>query len=319
MEELLGALVLMSPVGLALLGCFAFGLALAAREALGRERGLRQAAEQTRDAALRDATEQNARQTDDLDRHRRILDCCIDAMLAGMTELRERAVLSPGRILERFCASTPSWKRELAECTGLRSEAVERLLKSELPMTPSLARQLEVFTGAPARYWEFLWRLLDEHRMETEQTTVIDLGAPARTRERSGRAPAPAPTPSPAPPPADPQAADVSPLRRARAAPSEPPATRPIRRTGVETHPPVVAHPELAVQAQRRGLPAPTIPRLHGPVGSHPDSGSTPARRAATLTDFPLQRENGAATSSNDWTEVERSVLSVTLPGVGGE
>jgi hypothetical protein len=52
---------------------------------------------------------------------------------------------------------------------------VERLLKSDLPITPVLARQLERFTGAPARYWERLWRLHDDYRTDAEDTVVIKL------------------------------------------------------------------------------------------------------------------------------------------------
>jgi hypothetical protein len=41
MEDLLGAMWLISPLGLAMIACVAIGFAVTAREALGRERGLR--------------------------------------------------------------------------------------------------------------------------------------------------------------------------------------------------------------------------------------------------------------------------------------
>ncbi|KYF64900.1 hypothetical protein BE15_02000 [Sorangium cellulosum] len=44
MEDLLGAMWLVSPLGLAMIACVAIGYAVTAREALGRERGLREGA-----------------------------------------------------------------------------------------------------------------------------------------------------------------------------------------------------------------------------------------------------------------------------------
>jgi hypothetical protein len=105
-----------------------------------------------------------------------------------------------------------------------------------------------------------------------------------------------------------------------QAYPAEPPPTRPVRRASVPVPPPSVAYPDLAARTQRGGLPAPPTPLLRSPVASRLDFIATPARRAATLTDFPVQREHdGDAAGPNDWTEVERSQLNVTLPGVGGE
>jgi hypothetical protein len=46
MEEVLGAMWLISPIVLAMMACVAIGFAVTAREALGRERGLREAREQ---------------------------------------------------------------------------------------------------------------------------------------------------------------------------------------------------------------------------------------------------------------------------------
>jgi plasmid maintenance system antidote protein VapI len=360
MERILNAIMLLSPFGLAIIACVAFGFALAAREALGRERGLREATERAHHASLQAVTDKSCRQEEDLDRYYRLLECYADAIIAGMTELREGGVPSPGGILESFCASTPAWKRELTECTGLKPAEVERLLKSDLPMTASLAWRLEIFTGAPARYWESLWRLHEEHRMEAKPTTILDLRAANRLREDTAQAPASAPVRSsatgdegpapkapatrrdgrpsqeladgsapaaaPAPPslsaplPAAEQRADSSqPPGADRAAPAEPLAPRPVRRASAAVPPRGVAHPELAARIQRGGLPAPPTPRMRGPVASHPDSVATPARRAATLTDFPVQREHGGAARPNDWTEIERSRLNVTLPGVGGE
>jgi hypothetical protein len=45
MEDMLGAMWLVSPLGLAMIACVAIGFAVTAREALGRERGLHEARE----------------------------------------------------------------------------------------------------------------------------------------------------------------------------------------------------------------------------------------------------------------------------------
>jgi hypothetical protein len=47
------------------------------------------------------------------------------------------------------------------------------------------SRVLVALRGICARYWECLWRLHDEHRMEAEQTTVIDLGKAAGVPDTS--------------------------------------------------------------------------------------------------------------------------------------
>ena len=60
MEDMLGAMWLVSPLGLAMIACVAIGFAVTAREALGRERGLREAREQAHEdegAALADASD----------------------------------------------------------------------------------------------------------------------------------------------------------------------------------------------------------------------------------------------------------------------
>ncbi|WP_437813398.1 hypothetical protein [Sorangium sp. So ce1078] len=85
-EDLLGAMWLISPLGLAMIACVGFGFAVTAREALGRERGLREAREHAHDddeAALTDAKEQAAAERD---RCRRLLDCHVDAALAELTD-----------------------------------------------------------------------------------------------------------------------------------------------------------------------------------------------------------------------------------------
>ncbi|WP_437765281.1 hypothetical protein WMF27_30795 [Sorangium sp. So ce281] len=188
MEDMLGAMWLVSPIGLAMIACVAIGFAVTAREALGRERGFREAREQARDeeeAALTDAKEQAAGERD---RYRRLLDCHVDTALAERRDARGRPVPWPGRVLESFCATTPSWRRKLVECTGLEPREVERLLRSDLPMTPGLARQLETFTGTPARYWERLWRLHDDRRTDEEETVVFRVGEPVAGEQLARRA-----------------------------------------------------------------------------------------------------------------------------------
>lgn len=56
MEQLLNVMLPMTPIGLAIIACVAFGFALSGREALGKERGLRAAAERARDAAVKTLT-----------------------------------------------------------------------------------------------------------------------------------------------------------------------------------------------------------------------------------------------------------------------
>ncbi|WP_437914976.1 sigma factor-like helix-turn-helix DNA-binding protein [Sorangium sp. So ce302] len=65
MEDVLSAMWLISPLGLAMIACVAIGFAVTAREALGRERGLREAREHAHDdeeAALTDARDQSMKQ-----------------------------------------------------------------------------------------------------------------------------------------------------------------------------------------------------------------------------------------------------------------
>ncbi|WP_437553451.1 hypothetical protein WME97_18455 [Sorangium sp. So ce367] len=292
MEDRLGAMWLVSPLGLAMIACVAIGFAVTAREALGRERGLRKAREHAHDdeeAALIDAKEQAVGERD---RCRRLLDCHVDAALAELTDARARPVPWPGRVLESFCATMPSWRRKLAESTGLEPREVERLLRSDLPMTPGLARQLEAFTGTPARYWERLWQLHHDHRTDAEATVVIQVGEPVTKRESAAR-PASSPAQSSTPPTLPPRAFDVP--------------------------PPVVPSPELAAMSPRAKLPPPPQPRLRSPLPVRAATGTEPARRAATLTSFPLQRDEGGPGSANiaDWDDAERSPLNTTLPGVG--
>ncbi|WP_437968142.1 hypothetical protein WMF04_02085 [Sorangium sp. So ce260] len=289
MQDLLGAMWLISPLGLAMIACVAIGFAVTAREALGRERGLREAREHAHDddeAALTDAKEQVAAERD---RCRRLLDCHVDAALAELTDVHARPVPWPGRVLESFCATTPSWRRKLAESTGLEPREVERLLRSGLRMTPGLARQLEAFTGTPARYWERLWQLHDEHRTEAEETVVIQVGEPVTKRESWAR-PASSPAQSSTPPTLSPRALDVP--------------------------PPVVPSPELAARSPRAKLPPPPQPRLRSPLPVGAATGTELARRAATLTRFPVQRDEGGPGSATaaDWEDVEGSPLNTTLP-----
>ncbi|XXT25586.1 hypothetical protein WME94_37970 [Sorangium sp. So ce429] len=282
---------LVSPLGLAMLACVAIGFAVTAREALGRERGLREVREHAHDdeeAALTDAKEQAERE---LGRYQRLLDCHVDALMAATTGGRARPVPWAGRVLESFCATIPSWKRKLAESTGLAPREVERLLNSDLPITPGLARQLEAFTGAPARYWERLWRLHDDYRTDAEETVVIQLGEPVTKRESSAR-PASLPAPSAVPPT---------------------PPTIPPR--ALDLPPPVVPSPELASRSPRAKLPPPPQPRLRSPLPARAEAGAELARRAATLTSFPLQRDEDGPSPArgSDWEDVERSSLNTTL------
>ena len=261
---------------------------------------------------------------------------------------------APGAILESLCSWNAGWKQDLAESAGLPFEHVEKLLKNDLPITPSLARRLELFTGAPAHYWEHLWRLYDEYRMEADATLVVQLGEITHARKMAARAAAPAPATdeagltgldtrrgqrraldivvdddpttieeAPLVPP-EPIAAVTAPklLSRpppvARPASSLPLAPPRVRRCAVEMHAPRVPHPELAAPGRRDGIPAPSVPRLCAPVGSGSASESTPVRRAATLTDFPVQSGDTLSPRGDGWTDAERSPMSATLRGVGG-
>ncbi|WP_437338480.1 helix-turn-helix transcriptional regulator [Sorangium sp. So ce394] len=296
-EDMLSAMWLISPIGLAMMACVAIGFAVTAREALGRERGLREAGERSHEedeSALIDAKEKAEQE---LGRHKRLLDCHVDALIAAMTGVRARPVPWPGRVLEAFCATIPAWQRKLAENTGLAPRDVERLLNSDLPITPGLARQLEVFTGTPARYWERLWRVHEDYRSDAEDTVVIKLDEPVTRRESSARtASSPASSSVPARPPAmPPRALDVP--------------------------PPVVPSPDPVARSPRAKLPPPPLPRLRLPLPARAGEGAELALRAATLTSFPVQHDDRERTRANGagWEDVERSSLSSTLPGVGSD
>lgn len=295
MKEVLETMWLISPIVLAMMACVAIGFAVTAREALGRERGLREAREQAHEDEELALTEANERVDRELDRHRRLLDCHVDALIAATTGICARPVPWPGRVLESFCATIPSWQRKLAENTGLERRELERLLSSDHPMTPGLARQLEVFTGTPARYWERLWRLHDDYRTDAEDTVVIQLREPSSKRERS--------------------------LRAAASSASSPTSTSPgaIPPRAPDVPPPVVPPSDQAAKSPRAKLPAPPPPRLRAPLPARTMSGAEFACRAAALTSFPVQRDDGGSSlaQGSDWEEVERSPLNTTLPGVG--
>ncbi|AUX29374.1 MULTISPECIES: hypothetical protein [Sorangium] len=295
MEDMLGAMWLVSPIVLAMMSCVAIGFAVTAREAMGRERGLREAREQAHEdeeSALTDAKEKAERE---LERHQRLLDCHVDALVAAMADVRARPIPWPGRVLESFCATTPAWQRKLAENTGLFPKEVERLLSSDLPMTPGLARQLEAFTGVPARYWERLWRLHEDYRTDAEETVVIKLDEPITSRENAPRAAA--------------SSASIS-------VPPRPPSL-PAR--ALDVPPPVVPAHDPAARSPRAKLPPPPQPRLRSPLPAPAGAGDELARRAATLTSFPVQRDEGGSSPArgSDWDDIERSSLNTTLPGVG--
>lgn len=288
MQRVLDAMVSLSPVGMAIMACVAFGLALAARQALGMERGLRAAAERARDAAIKTLSANKTWEIEEIGRFRRLLDCHIDAIVAEATEFRERAVPSPGVVLESLCSWHADWKRELSRITGLPSSDVDKLLKNALPVTPGLARKLELFTGAAARYWEYLWRLRDTYRTEVDQTLVMLVDGAQRKRKDA------------------------------------PPEPRPVLEL-VEDGPAVVApapsHAPPAPPARPwlGGLPPPPKPRVNGPSAA-PTPGRTPAHgRASTLTDFPVLHGDTPPGGGDGWAEVERSPLNATLPGVGSK
>ncbi|WP_437314413.1 helix-turn-helix transcriptional regulator [Sorangium sp. So ce385] len=291
MEEVLGAMWLISPIVLAMMACVAIGFAVTAREALGRERGLREAREQAHEDEELALTEAKEKAERELERYRRLLDCHVDALIAATTEVRARHVPWPGRVLESFCATIPSWQHKLAESTGLERRNLERLLNSDHPMTPGLARQLEVFTGTPARYWERLWRLHDDYRADAEDTLVIQFGEPAAKRERSACA-----------------AASSS-----SSTTSTSPAAVPPRAPDVP--PPVLPCSDLAAQSPRAKLQ----PRLRSPLPARTMSGAEFACPAAALTSFPVQHDDGGSSLARgaDWEDIERSALNTTLPGVG--
>ncbi|WP_438010535.1 hypothetical protein WME89_18985 [Sorangium sp. So ce321] len=295
MEEVLGAMWLISPIVLAMMACVAIGFAVTAREALGRERGLREAREQAHEDEELALTEAKEKAERELERHRRLLDCHVDALIAAMTDVRARPVPWPGRVLESFCATIPSWQQKLAENTGLERRELERLLNSDHPMTPGLARQLEVFTGTPARYWELLWRLHDDYRADAADTVVLQLGEPITRRERSARA--------------------------AASSTSSPTLTSPsaIPRGAPDVPPPVVPSSDLAAKSPRARLPPPPQPRLRSPLPARTMSGAEFACRAAALTSFPVQRDDGGSSlvRGSDREDIERSALNTTLPGVG--
>ncbi|WP_437646259.1 helix-turn-helix transcriptional regulator [Sorangium sp. So ce362] len=295
MEDMLGAMWLVSPIVLAMMACVAIGYAVTAREALGRERGLREAREEAHQdeaSALAEAKEKAERERD---RTRRLLDCHVDALIAATTDLHARPAPRPGRVVESFCATTPAWQRKLANNTGLSPKEVERLLNSDLAITPGLAAQLEAFTATPARYWERLWRLHDDHRTDADDTVVIQLGEPITRRESSARPAAPS-----------------APM-------SAPPGSPAIPRRALDVPPPVVPSPELAAGSPRAKLPQPPEPRLRSPLPARAGAGAELARRAANLTSFPLQHEEGGSSPArgSEWEDVERSPLNTTLPGVG--
>lgn len=342
MEQILNVMWIMTPFGAAIMACVAFGFALSSREALGHERGLRVAAEKARDAAVKTLTTHKDWELAEIGRYRRLLDCHIDAIIAEATEFRNRDVPSPGKILESLCSWNANWKRDLARSVDLKPTEVEQLLKDELLITPLVARRLEAFTGAPARYWEYLYRLV-EYRAETEQTVAFRLGDAVQMRERMARTPAAAPPAHGAAPPVagrrpvlelaeeSPTGLETAPVpwsassvaaEQPASSPASSPTSKPprppaIRRFAVELSSPVVPHPGVATREPRGALPPPPRPRLRSAVAPSFGSASSPTGTglAVTLTDFPIQREDDPP--ATDWAEIEGSPLNSTLPGVG--
>ncbi|XXX73313.1 hypothetical protein WMF30_37265 [Sorangium sp. So ce134] len=322
MEDILATMVIVSPIGLATVACVAMGFVVTTREALGRERGLREAQERTHEdteAALTDAKEQAERE---LIRCRRLIDCHVDAVLTAMRDCRTRPVPWPGRVLESVCASAPDWRSKLGACTGLEPKEVERLLNSDLPITANLARQLEVFTGTPARYWEQVWRAHDDYRTEAEDSFVVELGPPVTRRERSGPAGASPASPAPIGPPSLSLAATLPsqmPLAVHAGQPggSEPLVDRGPTHRALDVPPPVVPSPELAFRSPRVRLPPPPRPRFSSPLPSRETPESDREQRAGMLTSFPIRQDGATTLSTADWDDLERSTLNTTLPGIG--
>ncbi len=89
----------------------------------------------------------------------------------------------PGRSWRACAPGTPTGNRDLARTTDLQPVEVDRLLKNALPVRPGLGAKLELFTGAPARYWEHLWRLHDDYRAEVAQTVVMLIEGAQRGRK----------------------------------------------------------------------------------------------------------------------------------------
>lgn len=296
MEGMLRALWLVSPVVLAMIACVALGFAVTAREALGRERGLREAREEAHQDEVSALVEAKERAERERDRARRLLDCHVDALIAATTDVHARATPRPGRILEAFCAIVPGWQRKLADDTGLAPRDLERLLRSDLPITPALAAKLEAFTATPARYWEHLGRLHEDHRTDAEDTVVIPGGGPIARRESSARPAA---------------------LSRSIPVPPGPPAMPP---RALDVPPPVVPSLELAAGSPRAKLPQPPQPRLRSPLPARAGAGTELTRRAANLMSFPLKHDESSFTPGRgaDGDDVESSPLNMTLPGVGG-
>lgn len=303
MEQLLYKMVLLSPIGMAFIACSAIGWALSARQALGKEQGLRVAAESARDAALRTLAENKKWEMEETSRFRRLLECNIDMLVAEAADFVARPVVSPGAILEGLCSWNPFWKRQLAAETGLSLPDVERLRRNEHPITPALARKLELFTHAPAGFWDRVWRLHAVVRTETDQTVKLLV-------DRATRAGKDAPPRRPVLHIVDdsPTAAEPSP-----AAGSGPSAVADAR--------PILQPPPRAPRSARPELPghsafqrtAPRVPPLRIPLAP-PDQ--TAQERASGLTNFPILSERPTGDGS-DWTEVEGSTLNATLPGVG--
>ncbi|WP_438023994.1 helix-turn-helix transcriptional regulator [Sorangium sp. So ce233] len=295
MEDILGSMWLVSPIVLAMMACVAIGFAVTAREAMGRERGFREARELAHEdeaSALTDAKEKAERE---LRRRQRLLDCHVDALIVAMADGRARPIPWPGRVIEAFCATVPEWHRKLAESTGLAPREVEWLLNSDLPITPGLARQLEAFTGTPARYWERLWRLHDDYRTDAEETVVIKLDEASARRESATRTAASSASSS---------------------VPPNPPSIPPL---APDVPPPVVPAHDPAARSPRAKLPPPPQLRLRSPLPARAEAGAELARRAATLASFSLQRDEGGSSPArgSDWEDVERSSLYTTLLGVG--
>ncbi|AUX20936.1 uncharacterized protein SOCEGT47_014130 [Sorangium cellulosum] len=146
------------------------------------------------------------------------------------------------------------------------------------------------------RRGERLWCLHDDYRTDAEETVVIQLDEPITKRESAVRGTAPP--------------ASIS------ARPPTPPSMPP---RALDVPPPVVPAPDPAARSPRATLPPLPQPRLRSPLAAHAGAGAELARRAAALTSFPLQHDDGGPTPAlgHAWEDVERSSLSTTLPGVG--
>ncbi len=62
----------------------------------------------------------------------------------------------PGETLKEVMASLSMSQKELALCTGLTAQSVNRILKGDQPFTYETANKIELATDVPAHFWHNL-------------------------------------------------------------------------------------------------------------------------------------------------------------------